>query len=113
MLVHATIYGTTETVNADGETTIHCELLLTDPLQATRFNVTKFNAAQFQKLTALINQKVLIGLQQRKTSSGTDYWQMTKFPELYNQPQQQAPKSEATETAPKNNPLFGSSTKAA
>jgi hypothetical protein len=111
MLLHATIHGITEQTNNEGEITIYCELLLTDPLQATRFNVTKFNAAQFQKLQALTGKKVLIGLNQRKTSSGTDYWAMTKFPEPF-QEQQAAPKAETTaETPQKNNHLFG--TKAA
>lgn len=106
MLLLATIHGTTEQTNNEGEILKYCELLTSHPLQATRFNVTKFNATQFQKLEELKGQDVIIGLEQRKTTSGANYWQMTKFPELATpttqpQPNPQAEKTETGKPQPK------------
>ena len=100
MLLIATIHGTVEQTNNDGEILKYCELLTSHPLQATRFNVTKFNAQQFQKLEALKGQEVIIGLEQRKTTNGANYWQMTQFPEP-RQPVTQKEPPKPDETKPK------------
>lgn len=110
MLLFATIHGTTQQVSPEGEITTYCELLLSDPLQATRFNITRFNAQQHNQLNELKGKEVIIGLNARKTSSGADYWQMTKMPVLAQQTEQPTPKT--TEQPHKQN-LFGNQTKAA
>lgn len=110
MLLIATIHGTTDQTNNDGEILKYCELLTSHPLQATRFNVTKFNAQQFQQLESFKGQEVIIGLEQRKTSSGANYWQMTKFPELVNKPEPVKETPQLTEAPKPRAPMFNDKT---
>lgn len=84
MLVIVELRDITEEFSNDGSALLYQEFLFSDPLEAGRVNVTKYDAARLNQLREFQGKKVLTGLRIRKTSNGSDYYSFTRSPVLAN-----------------------------
>jgi hypothetical protein len=82
MLVIIELKDITSVQNNDGSVRMFQEFLFSDPLEAGRVNVTKFDAERLTQLRDLKDKKVLIGLEHRTTDTGIRYWSITRPPVL-------------------------------
>lgn len=80
MLTIIEIRSILEQPSSDGTISKFQQFLFQDPEEAGRFNITTWDAQRISRYQTLKGQTCLIGLQKRKTSSGSDYYLVTKDP---------------------------------
>lgn len=80
MLTIVEIRSIVDQPSNDGTSTKYQQFLLQDPEEAGRVNISTWDAQRISRYQALKGQTCLIGLQKRKTSSGAEYYFVTKDP---------------------------------
>ncbi|MDP1615678.1 MAG: hypothetical protein Q8L68_07750 [Methylococcales bacterium] len=84
MLVIATLHNISETVDTrSGDIRTYLEFLHSDPLKADKVNISNATAQLRTDYEKLMGQKVIIGLDFRKTDNGIPYSMITQQPRLF------------------------------